>query len=375
MMQARNSGSPTASTAKARAFGRRVAPVAAALCLMMVMVCVLSGCAGGVSRDQVESDVNSSDIVAEGIVDSDYVNDSPYELVDFTVDGQEEMGEYAELAQMAGVSEIRKVDVSGTIRNANFETRFTAMVGYGKQGDAWLLAGDPEVTSSTTTPLKGVDTMEGAESASVALGSTKAEPSYSDFSATFEDNGGSYRSTASQTVSYDYWFATDSAKNTCAFVFDSDDGWVPEGDVQVSDTRTDWKLSGRTFELHERGLLPLSGTLESAITFAEAGDGGIRADYTLTHTPRNSAEQDLSVSGSAEAELLHQFGEGSFQANVNDQANEVSFECASANSSMVAGSGEVSTLNVDVTTGIEVPVSKNYSADFYEKGMKYTEVV
>lgn len=349
---------------------RRVAGVVGFLCMTLVMVCVLSGCSGGVSNDQVKSDVQASSIAKKGVMRSDYVNDAPYELVDFKVDGKEKAAEGEELAQMLGIDELQTVSFSGTVRNANFETQFIGTATYGKQGDAWMIMTDPDIASSTTKPLKGVDFMvDSAENA--VTSSAKVEPAYSDFSSTFDGSDGAWTSSASQTVSYDYWFATDTAKNTRTFRFDAKEGWVPEGDVQVSDMTTSWKLAGKTFSLTKRGFLPFSGTVDSTIVFPDAGEGEPTAiDYTLSYSPKNGSIAAVSAAGSGVVTMYHDFGEPSFSFDAHDAANSVSFGVESTTSSMVAGAGEVNALEVDIITN-----SGGGTGDYQENGATYNEVV
>lgn len=348
---------------------RRLAGIVGLACMTVVMVCVLSGCSGGVSNDQVESDVQASSVATKGVMRSDYVNDAPYELVDFKVDGKEKAAEGEEFAQMLGIDELQTVSFSGTVRNANFETQFTGAATYGKQGDAWMIMTDPDIASSTTKPLKGVDFMDDPNESKVTWGN-EVEPAYSDYSATFDGSDGAWTSSASQTVSYDYWFATDTAKNTCTFRFDAKEGWVPEGDVQVSDVTTSWKLAGKTFGLTERGFLPFSGTVDSTIVFPDASEGDpTTIDYTLNYSPKSGSVAAVSAAGSGAVTMHHTFGEPSFSFDAYDAANSVSFGAESTTSSMVAGAGEVNALEVDILTG------SGGNNGYRENGATYNEVV
>lgn len=340
----------TAPTAKPAAkFPNRKPLVIGGIAAMLVIIAIAVGLLafGGsdVPESTVRDTVASSSIVSNGLVPSQYVNESAYELTDFSVDSQADF-DIGALGEAVGIEEAKTVTFSGIVKNANFESTFTGTATFGKQGNSWISLDSPQVSSSNTTPLKGVDT----------LGDNSADETaaYSNFSSTFEQTGdGAWASSASVTVTYSFWFATDTAHNTRSFTFDQQNGWTPNGEIQASDMQTAWLLAGKSFTLQPKSTLSTSYDTSSTLTISSAEGEQATGAYSLaaTYTGSNQYNLNVNLEGSLAGTLRHQFGENQFEMVLNDQENSATFSLKGGSSTQtVAGSGEVNTLSGQLTT-------------------------
>lgn len=372
---------------------KKLAIIAGAIVAVIAAIALVASLlmGGGVPKKQVEQDFKANDIMTSGIVHSDFVNESPYELVKFSVTGQEKIKdvsfeEFSEAFLGARPESTVIVSYEGTMKNENFETQFTGVANYAKYNDSWQLLDDFETTSSTTTPLKGVDFLTPKPA---TVKTNEIEAVTSDFESDFKNDNGVYTSSASQTATYNFWFADDSAKNTRDFTFNNEKGWVPAGDVQVSDTKTSWKLAGRTFSASEKvdssiGSGSSVGSYDSTFSFTDAPENTINAEYTMDFKGGKGNEEDYMVfhdyllTGSLTGTPQHEFGTNKFTVEFNDAANGVTFTCSPSDTSLVAGSGTVNTLSIDMKTDKIYLEYTKYSWGPYNlsaKGLKFTENV
>ena len=304
----------------------------------------------GVSEDTLRKDMQGSSIVQNGAVPSSYVNESPYELTDLNIDSKQE-----ESGEIFGVSvTARSIAFSGTIKNANFETQFTGSASYGKDGDEWVIIGSPSIDSSTTTPLKGVDRLTVGESAATSPN----DPAISDFNSDLIESSGTYTSTASQRVTHDNDIATDTALNTLTLIFDQEDGWTAQGKVQVTETKTEWNLAGRTFEYVSPSSFSTSDSTKATIAFGNNDESGLpTATYALSYTAptgtsRAAYYRDVSLEGTLVIGVIdHDIGSSNYVFELNDSDNKVTFRCSSRGSSLInAGAGSVTTFSAQIIT-------------------------
>ncbi len=328
-----------------------VAGMVAAVVAIVVAAFVGFNMANNVPDDMVRQALQNSSTMASGIASNDYVEASPYSLDGFKIDKQadEAAGELGKA--VVGSDKVRHVYFSGAMKNDFFKTDFTGEAYYVKQGDTWMNLTGPSITSSTTTPLKGV--------ASMADATTDENCQISNFASTLDSNNGSYTSTATQDVTYSFWFATDTATNTRTFVFDGS-RWKPTADAQVSNMQTKTNLTGKKFEYQETySSLFRSGNTTSAIEFTSDGnDGAVSATYTLNwkysgDTSEGSSGQyylPVNLSGNLEGTVDHTFGEDDFDIELNDSANQVTFTGSESYSTVSAGNGQANTMQLSANT-------------------------
>lgn len=354
-----------------KALGRKplvIGAIAAVAVLAAIVIGIFAfGKPASIPEDVVRDCIAESPLVANGVVPDAYVNDSVYELAEFAIESQEQVKTLeGELPQGASLWHIV---YSGVIRNANFETAFTGEVEFMRQDDVCTPLYDPKTTSSSSKPLKGVDFIDHAQ---VISG---VEPAYSGFASTFDQDGDAYASTATEDVTYDLWFATDTAKNTQTFVFNSENGWQPQGEITASDLNTEWTLAGRTFTMSESGTFLDVATKTSTLTFTESdAEGTLTATYVYdAKAPAKSSYHDLAFEGTLTGTPIHDFGSPSFSVELNDAESEVTFDCQSTSSSMKAGSGSVNTFLVDIVTN--ATYAENGKNTYRSSGLPYTEEV
>ncbi|MEG2212095.1 MAG: hypothetical protein RRX88_06410 [Raoultibacter sp.] len=349
--------------------------IAAVAVLAIVGICVFVSNANSVPLDVVKQDIAESSIISQGVVSSDYVNESLYELTDLKIDKQID-----EDVNLPGIKKAKLVTFSGKIKNTNFESTFTSEWYYAKHGDAWQVfsASDPSVKS--TTPLKGVDKVG-------ALTNTGDNIAISDFSSTFEQVDGSYTSEASEKITTSYWFLDDSSIRKQTFVFDNASGWKKSGGVQTDVPVTNYKLAGKTFSGSDSpGFSGGSslGFVDYVITFKDVGDeGAVTADYTINYTPptagadssfSTSSLKPISVSATASGKILHKIDSSSFDLQLNDPTNKVTLTCSNGASAMKAGTGTVNATTVNVETELPYRIPSSGSPRVLQDKVSLTEV-
>lgn len=361
-----------------------IAGAAVAVVAVIVAIAIFVMSAGNVPDDVVRQSFQGSSLAQSGAVSSQYTDNSPYEIKEFKVDKQEDYqfssaDERQLVKNWYGTDQMRVVTSSGKIANESFETTFTVESCFTKQNDQWLEVGSPDVVSKTTVPLKGVSSMD-------QLGNN-ANVSYSDFSSTFDESNGSFTSTATQKVTYTYWFAADTATDTQTFVFDVSSGWKAQGDATASDQQTNWTLNGKTFEVSANDQQGSSWSYTKSrsgqIVFGETAGGTQNATYTYAWTPTDGASNQhntysaVSLEGTASGELVHEFGNGSFTLELNDAEHSVTINCSSSGTSTVAGSGKTQTMKVGITTNATYHTYTGFGASREDKlkdtGLTYNE--
>lgn len=345
----------------------------AAVIVIIVVICAVS--CSGVPTDAVKQAFAESDLARNGAVSANYTNATPYEITSFKVDGQEgalSSEERSAAEFLYGTKDLQAVTCSGTIANESFETEFSAVVYLGKIDGTWTALGTPDILNKSTKPLKGVDALyRNGESSTEAV-------SYTDFSSTLDETNGGYSSTATGTVTHEFWFATDTETCTQNFTFDPDSGWKAQGDLQSNGQRTQWNLNGKTFELDTDNN---NATLAGNITFGEGKDNQLTATYKIDYAPKAGASNSMvtykkfSLNGTAKGTPVHEFGKDDFSVELNDSGKSVTLACERTTQSTVAGGGTVDALYVSIYTEQPYRTWKlsNSSDDFEATYVTFTE--
>lgn len=328
---------------------------AAAVVVVVVAIIAFVMVSSNVPEDIVKNDLMENNLVKNGAVQSDYVNSSNYQISEFKITGQSDEKLSNDLLSLVaktatGVDKVRKVNVSGKVANDNFETSFSGYFYYVKSGDKWSKV-DSDIDASSTKPLKGVDKAVSSSS------SSSDSVSYSDFSSTLEESDGAYVSVATQKVQYSYWFADDTATSASTFKFDQSKGWVRQGNPELSDTNTAWKLGGKTFAVSGNYGFFSVGTKNVSVTFGDCSGETANATYSIGFTPTKEKSGSteyhaIDLKGSASGSLSHDFSKSSFSMQLNDAGNAVTFTFSGNVSSTTtsAGEGTVHTLSGRLVT-------------------------
>ncbi len=318
---------------------------------------------GGVPTDAARQAFAQSSFAANGAVSSACTNASPYEIKDFKIEKQEDAlagydQEYHQMAKgLYGTDQIKTVTFSGKIANESFETTFTGQTDFMNINGNWspTSSSSQKIISKETKPLKGVDTL--------TQKSNSDNVSYSDFNSTLNESNGTYTSDATSTVTYTYWFATDTAKATQSFTFDPSSGWKSTGEAQVTDTNTEWTLKDKTFKYSGASGIFSTGTVDSSLTFGDASNGEISADYNISYTPNAGLNntyityKSASAKGTATGKVSHQFGNGSFSMQLSDSGQSVDITCKSAG--WAGNSASKNAIIVDADTKTVYATPKN----------------
>ena len=186
--------------------GKKSFAVAIAVAAMAVFMAIsLSACggseaSGGKSRDDLKAAFERDKIVEQGVASDALVEESPYEVTDFTVSGETETEHGTEYA------------IDAVIENANFTSALS--LSCERRGEIISF----ELVDSSTTPKKGIDFDK-------ANGIDAAE-------SVLSDDGKSC--TVHVEAPYDYWFIEGQTEETHTYKFDgsswSHDGMRPAAD-------------------------------------------------------------------------------------------------------------------------------------------------
>lgn len=284
---------------------------------------------GGISKAEVKQAVENSDFMSKGAVSQTYTNETPYELKDFKIDG-EESGEgekgYGWAQSFYGTDEFKGILCSGKIANESFETDFTGGVYYGKFDNQWkLLSDNASIEEGETRPLKGVDN----------FGDNQVFEC-SNFNSSFEGNDGEYTSTANADITYNFDLAKDTAKATEDFVFDQEKGWVsktseeqytwgmPTKEFATSDEKTTWNFGDKKFKATTD-----NDMVTNLVNLHVDENGKVSADYSITSnvpSSKKSSYLKLKIKGTATGKMEHEFGQDSYSFKLEDKSNKVTFE-------------------------------------------------
>lgn len=349
--QTKSWNKPDLSTPQGKKKMGIMAGAAVAVVVAVVAVVMFALNAGKVPGDIVKQDVSNSYIVASGIVPSDYVDYSPYELTDFKVTGQEKQS----LELMGMRQDVQVVTFEGTEKNANFETKFTGTAQYTKQGDSWIAFSGPSETSHTATPLKGVDSDDMTKTIAEYSGDEALE--CADFSSTLDEASGTFTSTATGILKGKYWFATDSASYGQTFKFDQNSGWAAQDEPSDTDDpgfTTEWAIKGKTFtgsEKPDRMMEAPNTPIEYSVTIDDISDDGtVSATYSVKYAPVSDSDYytyfPADLNGTLTGKMDRKAFNDSFKVELNDPEQQVTIGLQDSEKQTVAGMGTQDTIYI-----------------------------
>lgn len=280
----------------------------------------------GVNTDKVDDEtaqnvLEQSDIVKNGLVPQDYTNESSYKVAKFRISDQKDTGGNANRSSIS-----RLVTYEATIENDSFSSDIVGTMELSKVGDRWIAVEEPlalNLLEGETRPLKGVDRIEHLQDSS----SQNDNVEYSDFKSTLSDNG-NYSSVATEKVSYNYWFAIDTATRSRTFKFDQDRGWVPSDGIEVSDEKTKWNLAGRSFLYDDAGSSSNVSVFKMSLVLGDVDDEGFLSanhDISLKAESAWDGQLDVDGRGAASGEISHDFGKSSFEVTLKDSSSNITY--------------------------------------------------
>lgn len=148
------------------------------------------------------------------------------------------------------------------------------------------------------------------------------------------------------------------------FKFNPEKGWEKVGNSEVTNQKTEYALGGKSFELSSITYLDASSSVSDSITLSfkdtKNSDGQV-ADYVISHPLPATASKDsrsVNLSGQATGSITHSFGANSFNIELNDKEQQVTFSGNSSNPKEIAGVGKMSTMSLSVKTNANSYESK-----------------
>lgn len=177
------------------------------ICAVLLLGSGLSGCSpaplGQTSATFKEAFANDS-LVQKGVAANSYLNESPYEIKSFSIESVEQQNDTKVTA-----------DFAATIENNNFITEIEGTATYLQASDS-SPAYEFDVTSSNTTPKKGIDfdKSNGLENIDSVLSDDRVS------------------CTVETADTFSYWFADSSVNHLYTYQFDGTSWKQKSDDVQ-----------------------------------------------------------------------------------------------------------------------------------------------
>lgn len=319
-------------------------------------------------ENMVEDSVCKSSSFYNGFVGDDYTNGSSYTLTKFEITDHTTVNEPLKLAWYGG-QEVEKVNFKGKIKNDSFESEFTGEGYFTWDNDGWKQAGAPVKKTSSTKPVKGIDTFDKTTSSSSSSSSSSytGTKTVDNFKSELAESNGTYYCEASQDYKIEYWFGTDTASVKQQFRFNPEKGWEKQGDQEISNQKTEYSLAGKSFECITE---TYSAKDTLTLTFKDSSETP-SADYTIHHPDTSSANRNtrpVDLSGTATGQIKHTFGENKFIIELKDESQQVAFRGNSSSAKEVEGVGKLNTMYLSVTTNANYYESGSYSSKYSTSG-------
>lgn len=333
-----------------------------------------------VSNETLKSTLEQSSIVENGVVPQSYVEPTEYKIKNLKITDQKITTAAEAVSSQAYISTgtsdtntpLSTVSYKATIENENFSSEIEGTVQFLKRNDRWVAVASPSsntLLTYSTKPLKGVSKIDN-------VGLSLFLTDSSDFEATLNENEGSFFSTASEKVTYEYWFAKDSATVSQNYKFDQKKGWLPVGNPQLSNQETVWTLEGKTFKYEN-----VSNTKTTVgLSFKSCSSDSVVADHSVLYTPSDGLRKldyvDVSISGEAKGKPIHTFGTDKFSVEMSDGENRVIYKIDGTTASKTAIANTVYALDASVDTDFTYRKSANPPASQFKiSGIQLVEQV
>ena len=265
-------------------------------------ICVLAAvCAGvgmytanRVAEGDMRTILNASPIMQQGLVSSQYTEDSTYHVNTLSIQDQHELAP-AELSKL-GISvhtpqqSLRKVNIDAKIANDSIESSFKATMYLVKVAGKWTSISEPQIDTNTleSKPLKGVSAR--------ALGKRLRDVDAS-ADGDLQHGAHGYTSTVSTTEHKNMWYGTIQITHPYRFVFDNKTGWNISDDKDNKDiVHIAWQIQGKTYVKYDPHNL-LSANEDATIVVNDVNDKTADISYTIT------SDQHPGSPGSAPVKL------------------------------------------------------------------------
>ena len=333
-----------------------------------------------VSNETLKSTLEQSSIVENGVGPPRYVEPTEYKIKNLKITDQKITTAAEAVSSQAYISTgtsdtntpLSTVSYKATIENENFSSEIEGTVQFLKRNDRWVAVASPSsntLLTYSTKPLKGVSKIDN-------VGLSLFLTDSSDFEATLNENEGSFFSTASEKVTYEYWFAKDSATVSQNYKFDQKKGWLRVGDPQLSNQETTWTLEGKTFKYDNAAYTKTT----VALSFKSCSSDSLVADHSVIYTPSDGLRKcdyvDVNISGEAKGKPIHTFGTDQFSVEMSDGENRVIYKIDGTTASKTAIANTIYALDASVDTDFTYRKSANPPASQFKiSGIQLVEQV
>lgn len=349
-----NGSVPGAQNSHATSFfaskkNRNLAFIGAAVVVVLIIAFnVFNYFSGLISPNDVKLILSKdSDLMQNGVIQSQFVNSLPYLVKDVAIEEQKDVtadirNGYGDLPPAAAPTHVMRARIKATIASENFETTFVTNILVSKTSEGWkaLYPISTLPKDATTKPLKGVDKPS----------NTSSEVSYSE--SDLQENDGTYTSTVTANKHVKKWYGDAVYSWADVYKFSNDKGWYLEKSTNDdAEAHIEWSIKGKTYEYVNK--LPYLRSDNISLTINDINDDSADITYSIASEPESKTNgNSINLSGRKTAKVTTERGD--VKIELNDAENGVSILIRNGGNHYVAGRGEVKALFADIKTQSDV---------------------
>lgn len=284
-----------------------------------------------------------SDLMQNGVIQSQFVNSSPYLVKDVAIEEQKDVtadirNGYGDVPTAAVPTHVMRAKIKATIASENFETTFVTNILVSKTSEGWkaLYPISTLPKDATTKPLKGVDKPS----------NTSSEVSYSE--SDLQENDGTYTSTVTANKHVKQWYGDAVYSWSDVYKFSNDKGWYLEKSTNDdAEAHIEWDIKGKTYEYVNK--VVYYGSDNISLTINDINDDSADITYSIARELESKTYgNSINLSGRKTAKVKTEHG--NVKIELNDAENGVTIIISDGGNSYVAGRGEVKALFADIKT-------------------------
>lgn len=349
-----NGSVPGAQNSHATSFfaskkNRNLAFIGAAIVVVLIIAFnVFNYFSGLISPNDVKLILSKdSDLMQNGVIQSQFVNSLPYLVKDVAIEEQKDVtadirNGYGDLPPAAAPTHVMRARIKATIASENFETTFVTNILVSKTSEGWkaLYPISTLPKDATTKPLKGVDKPS----------ITSSEVSYSE--SDLQENDGTYTSTVTANKHVKKWYGDAVYSWADVYKFSNDKGWYLEKSTNDdAEAHIEWSIKGKTYECVNK--LGYFRNDNISLTINDINDDSADITYSIASEPESKTNgNSINLSGRKTAKVTTEHGD--VKIELNDAENGVSILIRNGGNHYVAGRGEVKALFADIKTQSDV---------------------
>ncbi|WP_311439173.1 zinc ribbon domain-containing protein [Fannyhessea vaginae] len=324
---------------------RNLAFIGAAVVVVLIIAFnVFNYFSGLISPNDVKLILSKdSDLMQNGVIQSQFVNSLPYLVKDVAIEEQKDVtadirNGYGDVPTAAAPTHVMRARIKATIASENFETTFVTNILVSKTSEGWkaLYPISTLPKDATTKPLKGVDKPS----------NTSSEVSYSE--SDLQENDGTYTSTVTANKHVKKWYGDAVYSWADVYKFSNDKGWYLEKSTNDdAEAHIEWSIKGKTYEYVNK--LGYFRNDNISLTINDINDDSADITYSIASEPESKTNgNSINLSGRKTAKVTTERGD--VKIELNDAENGVSILIRNGGNHYVAGRGEVKALFADIKT-------------------------